>query len=190
MTSGIFVKIFGDVDFGVFGFVTVGGDFATDYDAVGLGGEFIYKWLFIFDLGTTNDKEKWRGGMLGGGGEIVDFFFEEQASVDGEMMLDSIGRSVGAVDDGEAILDVKVSLSCIDDVFDEIAVVGFFAWVETEVFEEDDFGVSGYGENLTRSGEGAETDFLMREKFAESVSDWCKRKIRIGVTFWATEMGN
>ncbi len=34
-TLAVFVKIFGDVDFGVFAGVAVGGDFSTDYDVVG-----------------------------------------------------------------------------------------------------------------------------------------------------------
>ena len=81
---------------------------------------------------------------------------------------------MGTMDDGEAILDVKVGLGGIDDVFNEIAVVGFFAGVETEIFEEDDFGISGDGEYLAGGRERAEADFLLREEFAESVSDGFK----------------
>ena len=46
-------------------------------------------------------------------------------------MLDGISRSVSAMDDSETVLDVGVSLYRVDDSFDEILVISFFAGVES-----------------------------------------------------------
>lgn len=53
--------------------------------------------------------------MFGGGFEIGDFFLKEKTSVDWKVILDGISGSVGAMDDGETILDVEVGTSGIDN---------------------------------------------------------------------------
>ena len=56
LAFGVFVKIFGDVDFMVFCLVAVGGDFAAYDDLVGNVGEFFDEGLFVFDFGATDDE--------------------------------------------------------------------------------------------------------------------------------------
>lgn len=102
---------------------------------VGFFEEFVDERLFVVDLGATDDDEDWFVGMFGGGFEVGDFFFEKEASVNREMILDGIGGSMGTMNHGEAVLDVEVGLGGVDDATYEIRIVGFFAWEETEVFE-------------------------------------------------------
>ena len=72
-------------------------------------------------------------GVVDSGSEVFDFLFEEETGVDGQMMLDGISGSVGAVDDGETILDEEIGAYRSCDICDKIRVVGFFARIETEV---------------------------------------------------------
>lgn len=72
LTFGIFVEIFGDVDFVARGFIAVGGDFATYDDMVGDFAEFVDKGLLILDFGTPNDEEDWLGWVFGDFFEVFD----------------------------------------------------------------------------------------------------------------------
>ena len=128
--------------------------------------------------------------MSGDRGEVFNFFFDKQTSINGEKFLNCVSRGVGTVNDSEAVLDISISMSGVDDVFDEILIVFFFAGVEAEVFEEGDFGVGRDFEFMLRCGEGEEADFLVWQKFMESFCNWAERIFRIFLTFGATEMGD
>ena len=103
---------------------------------VGFFEEFVDERLFVVDFGATDDDEDGFCWVFGSGFEVGDFFFKKEASVNREVILDGIGGSVGAVNHGEAVLDVEVGLGGVDDATYEIGIVGFFAWEETEVFEQ------------------------------------------------------
>lgn len=136
------IEIFGDDDFGVFGFITVGGDFTTDKDVVGFVEEFVNERLFVLDFGTTNNHEDGMSGVGGGFGKIFDFTFDEEPGVDGEEVFYRVGRTVGAMNDGETVLNIKVGMSGVDDGFDKIGIVLFLAGIKAEIFEEED--VAGF----------------------------------------------
>ena len=122
------------MDFGICRFIPVGGDFSADEDVVGFSQKFINEGLFILYFCTADDDEDGMGGIFSGGGEIFDFMVNEEPGNDGEEIFHCVGGGVGAVDDSEAILDIEVGVSGVNDGFDEIFIVLFFAWVETEIF--------------------------------------------------------
>ena len=62
--------------------------------------------MLIFDFGATNNEKKWFFGIFEDGSEIFDFVFDKKTSIDRKVVFDGIGRGVGAVDNGKAVLDV------------------------------------------------------------------------------------
>ena len=65
------------------------------------------------------------------------------------------------MDDGETVLDEEVGLGFFDNILDKIFGICFFAGVETEIFEEDDFGVGGIEDGLGIFRKRIETDRLV-----------------------------
>ena len=57
------------------------------------------------------------------------------------------------MDNGKTVLDEGFGAGCVDDRFNEIGGVGFFAGVETEIFEEGDFDIVG-NEDFGACGSG------------------------------------
>ena len=108
---------------------------------VGDFAEFINEGLFVVDFGAADDEEDGMFGVFGGCHEVCHFFFEKEAGVDFEVIFHCVGRSVSAMNNSEAILDVEVGGGSSDDILDEVTVVIFLARVEAEVFEEGDFDV-------------------------------------------------
>ena len=190
MTSFIFVEVFGDVNFIVSRPIAVGGDFTTDDDAVDFVEKLVDEGLFIVNFGTADNEKNRFFGVFSGRFEVGDFFFEEKAGVDGEVVFDGVGGGVGAMDDGKTVLDVEVGVDGACDVTDKVAIIGLFARVEAEILEEGDFDIFRDGDFGVCFRERIKADFLFGKKFFKSVYDGAEGVLRVFLAIGATEVGN
>ena len=79
VAASVGIKVGGDLNFGVGGLVAVGSDLTTNKDMVGEGEEALDQGLLVGNLGAADEDDKGMRGAFEGGGEGLDFAFEEQA---------------------------------------------------------------------------------------------------------------
>ena len=104
------------------------------------------------------------------------------------MIFDCISRSVGAVNNSEAILHVDICTGRINDFADEIIGIGLFAGVEAEIFEEKNGAIFElfYGRFNIGTGNIVDKSDVWNE-LIKGFCNWLKRE-RFIFAFRAAEM--
>lgn len=82
--ASVGVKVHGDLDLGIVGAITVGGDFATDQDMVSQRQKALNEGLFVGHLGAADDDNEGMSGLFQGGLERGDFALQKQTGHGGE----------------------------------------------------------------------------------------------------------
>jgi hypothetical protein len=107
----------------------------TDQDRIDLVEQGVDDSDLVGDLGAADDGDEGAVGLGDGFAEVGELLFHEQAGGRlGDEVGDAFGGGVGAVGCAEGVVHVDVAES--SELLGEGWVVGFFFWVEAEVFKQ------------------------------------------------------